>query len=261
MSTDFRSQSLHALQADPDLRTTLLDFFVQHSSALQLRHWLTSLGLDTQGTSAQHRARLRSSSRLVTMPPAQLPRLVLRYLLRYGDEQLTRLCEQLNLPAPLEPDAKRRRILRYVGVRERWLPPPLLLDWSGRTLDHVRPFIDYHRIPPTVTNAATLVASLEEDLVEVFGRRQVHSELTVGRVVTETVTWQIGPASSRGVGVIVVRPRSSVELNALRRRVQVLQGVYGRDLLVVLRADRLSSVGHRRLLAGLRETQVSIAVK
>ena len=250
--------TLHSNRA---LRATLLEFFIDCSSMSELGKWLESIGQSPEGTSAERRTRLRKATKFVDQDAAKLPRSAMSYLTRYGDEQLTYLCEILQLSTEGQPDAKVRRIMRHIGTLERWLPPKTVLEERPLTRAHVRPFVEYHLVSKDARTDDEFSMPLISELVEVYGQSLVHENRVVGSTVKEVITVHVGETIAIGVGVLVARPATSAELRNMLRKVKVFKAIYKDDLIVMLLPDKLDTLDRRMAMSGLLAEDVAVVVK
>jgi len=61
------------VQADPTLRTTLLDYYIANATAVELAGWLKGIGQDTSGSPAEKAARLREHTKYLNMTAGEFP--------------------------------------------------------------------------------------------------------------------------------------------------------------------------------------------
>lgn len=250
--------TLHSNRA---LRSTLLEFFIDCSSASELGKWLESIGESVDGTSAERRTRLRKATKFVDQDSAKLPRSAMGFLTRYGDEQLTYLCEILGQSTEGQPDAKVRRIMRHIGTLERWLPPKTTLEERPLTRAHVRPFVEFHLVSKDARADDDFSMPLIAELIEVFGAKMVHENRSVGTTVKEIITVHVGETIAVGVGVLVARPGTGADLRNLLRKVKVFKAIYNQDMIVMLLPDKLDTLDRRMAMSGLLAEDVAVVVK
>ena len=250
------------LQGQRALRATLLEFFIDCSSVSELSTWLESIGQSSQGTSVEKRTRLRQATKFVDLEASKLPRAALSFLLRYGDEQLSYLCEILKLPVAGTPDEKVRRIMRHIGTVEHWLPSAKMLEERPLTRAHVRPFIDYHLVSKDAKTDDEFSMPLIAELIEIFGAPLVHEHRTVGTTQREIISAHIGETvGDGGVGVLVQRPGSPAELRSVLRKVKIFKTIYQDNLIVMLLPEKLDTLDRRMAMSGLLAENVAVVLK
>lgn len=66
--------------ADLALRTTLLDYFIENQTGAELTHWLRDIGQDSKGSVAEKKARIRASTKYLTMSGEAFPEQTMSYL-------------------------------------------------------------------------------------------------------------------------------------------------------------------------------------
>lgn len=261
MRADFNMMPPTTLHSNRAVRATLLQFFIDCSSASELSKWLESIGESAQGSSAELRTRLRGATKFVEQDAAKLPRTAMSFLMRYGDEQLTYLCEILSLKTDGTLDDKVRRIMRHIGTTERWLPPSTMLEERPLKRAHVRPFVEFHLVSKDARSDDEFSMPLITELIEVFGPKMVHENRMVGSTVKEIITAHVGETIATGVGVLVQRPGTGAELRNLLRKVKVFKGIYKEDLIVMLLPDKLDTLDRRMAMSGLLAEDVAVVVK
>lgn len=262
MRADFNMIPPSTLHSNRALRATLLEFFIDCSSMSELGKWLESIGESSEGTSAERRTRLRKATKFVDQDSAKLPRSAMSFLTRYGDEQLTYLCEILQLSTEGQPDAKVRRVMRHIGFQERWLPPARMLEDRPLTRAHVRPFVEFHLVSKDARADDEFAMPLIAELIEIFGQKMVHDNRMVGSgTVKEIITAHVGDTIATGVGVMVARPGTGAELRNVLRKVKIFKAIYKEDLVVMLLPDRLDTLDRRMAMSGLLAEDVAVVVK
>ncbi len=261
MRADFNMIPPATLHSNRALRATLLEFFIDCSSMSELGKWLESIGESPEGTSAERRTRLRKATKFVDQDSAKLPRSAMSFLTRYGDEQLTYLCEILQLSTEGHPDAKVRRVMRHIGTQERWLPPRAVLDERPLTRSHVRPFVEFHLVSKDARTDDEFAMPLIAEFIEVYGQKMVLENRLVGTQFKEIITAHVGETIATGVGVLVTRPGTGPELRNMLRKVKVFKAIYKEDMIVMLLPDKLDTLDRRMAMSGLLAEDVAVVVK
>ncbi len=261
MRADFNMIPPPTLHSQHAMRATLLQFFIDCSSMSELTKWLESIGESIDGSSSELRIRLRNATKFVEQDAAKLPRTAISFISRYGDEQLTYLCEILGIFAGGDVDAKVRRIMRHIGTAERWLPPKTSLEERPLNRGHIRPFVEYYLVSKDAKSLDDFSMPLIQELIEIFGEKLVHENRSVGKTVKEVITAHVGETLATGVGVLVQRPSSSAELRNLLRKAKVFKEVYADDLIVMLMPDKLDSMDRRMALSGLLAENIAVVIK
>lgn len=261
MRAEFNMIPPAGLQGNRALRSTLLEFFIDCSSASELSAWLTSIGQSAEGTSVEKRARLRGATKFVDLEAAKLPRSSLSFLLRYGDEQLSYLCEILGLPLAGTPDEKVRRVMRHIGTTERWLPSAASLEGQPLTRNNVRPFIEYHVVSKDAKTDDEFSMPLIAELIDIFGAARIQDHKTVGTTTREIITAHVGGAEAPGVGVLVQRPGSPAELRSTLRKAKVFKSIYQDNFVLMLLPEKLDTLDRRMAMSGLLADNIAVVLK
>jgi hypothetical protein len=261
MRAEFTMLPPATLQGSRALRSTLLEFFIDCSSASELSQWLQSIGQSIDGTSDQKRARLRQATKFVDLEASKVPRSALSFLLRYGDEQLSYLCEILTLSTAGNPEEKVRRVMRHIGTVERWLPAAAAVEERPLLQAHVRPFIEFHIVSKDAKTDDEFSMPLIAELIEIFGAERVLDHRSVGTTTREIITVHIGDSLTAGVGVLVQRPATPAEVRSVMRKVKLFKTIYQDNFVLVLLPEKLDQLVRRMAISGLLAENVAVILK
>ena len=110
-------------QDNVELRTRLIDCYVNFSISKELSEWLQDLGLPSTGTTQEKLAQLRQHADSLVLPAESFPRQTIYYLNKYDESILSEICQELGIDGTGSKDVLLTRIYREVGLREGWLHP------------------------------------------------------------------------------------------------------------------------------------------
>jgi len=116
-------QPVPSIQDDGELRTRLIDCYLNFSMSKELSEWLEDLGLPSTGTTQEKLTLLRQHADGLVLPAESFPRQTIYYLNKYDEEVLTEICQELGICSTGPKDVLLTRIYRVVGLREGWLQP------------------------------------------------------------------------------------------------------------------------------------------
>lgn len=116
-------QPIPPIEDDGELRTRLIDCYLNFSMSKELSEWLEDLGLPSTGTTQEKLTRLRRQSDFLVLPAESFPRQTIYYLNKYDEEILTEICQELGICSTGPRDLLLSSIYRVVGLREGWLQP------------------------------------------------------------------------------------------------------------------------------------------
>lgn len=106
-----------------DLRTRLIDCYLNFSMSKELSEWLRDLELPSTGTMQEKLARLQQHAHSLVLPAESFPRQTIYYLNKYDKDILSEICQALGIDCVGPKDVLIPRIYREVGLREGWLEP------------------------------------------------------------------------------------------------------------------------------------------
>src|SRR5579859_4472413 len=113
MAAIFTMSPPSTLAPDSELRSALLEYYLEYATSAELTGWLRTIGKETKGTADEKRARVRANTKYLTMPASDFPDQTLYYLEVYSaSEHLDGICEALRLDLDRTRDMKWRRIMR-----------------------------------------------------------------------------------------------------------------------------------------------------
>ena len=249
------------LKADPTLRATLLDYYLQCATGQALSAWLHDLGQDPKGTIEEKRARVRASTKYLSMPAEQFPDQTISYLSVYESDHLSDMCEALSIDDSGGKDLKWRRIMREVAVREGWLPRIDAVSQETLTLEKVLPFIDWHLIPRRGKYEQDFYDGFLDEMEEVFGHDYVHEQLPIAFGSTLKIDFHIGHPQREGVGIEFKMPDNNSDLQRALGQMDQYKTRYGAQLLLVLFPDWLQKSHVTLFLDQLREKNIAAITK
>lgn len=261
MRANFTMLPPSSLAAAEKLRSTLLDYYLEVATGVELADWLRGLGQEEKGNVAEKRARVRSSTKYLGMPAADFPQQTINYLEQYSSRHLSEVCEALGLGAAGTADAKWRRILREVGLREGWLPRPAVGADAPITVAAARPYVEWHMILKRGEYEKDFYAAFTDEMEEVFGSESVHEQLPIAFGTTLKIDFHLGHPQREGVGVEFKLPTNNADLQRALGQMDQYQSRYGDRLIVVLFADFLDKAQQRLFVDKLTERSIAVIVK
>lgn len=238
------------LHPDPELRETLLSYFLDTLTASELSGWLAEIGQESRGTAEEKRQRIRANTKYLTMPAAEFPRQTENYLEPYSPGHLGDLCEVLGLPSEGTKEARYRRIMRQVHYREGWLPQIPAQSDSGLNSETVMPFLGYFPIlnRNTYKYERDFYPMIRDELQEVFGADAVFEQQPIAHGSILKIDFHVGDPHGHGVGVEVKMPTSNSDIQRTLGQIDQYQSRYGTNLILMVLNDFLKSESERFLL-------------
>jgi len=106
-----------------ELRTRLIDCYLNFSISKELSEWLQDLGLPSTGTTQEKLASLHRHAGSLVLPAESFLRQTIYYLNKYDEDILSEICQELGIDGTGPKDVLVTRIYREVGLREGWLQP------------------------------------------------------------------------------------------------------------------------------------------
>lgn len=225
--------------ADLTLRTTLLDYFIENQTGPELTEWLRDIGQDSKGSVAEKKARIRASTKYLTMPAEAFPEQTMSYLDLFPSGHLADICSALGLPDDGTKDSCYRRIMREVRYREGWSARPDRTADSICTTESVRTHVEWYPIKRRGQYESDFYPAFAEEMDEVFGQDNVHEQLAIAYGNTLKIDFHIGPPQGDGVGVEFKMPTTNSELQRALGQLDQYKSRYGDRLLMVLLPDFL----------------------
>lgn len=259
---DFKMTPPATLAPDADLRSALLQYFVEYATATELADWLRNIGQDAKGTVEERRSRVLAKSKYPAMPAAEFPAQTLYYLETYSSaEHLEGICETLGI----DPDGSRercwRRVMREVGIREGWLPKLRPITPESVTVQNVRPFVEWHLLAKLPKYEKDFYLGFYEDMVDVFGEAQVHEQLPVASGSVLKIDFHIGHPQHGGVGIEVKLPANNSDLQRALGQMDQYQARYRDQLIVLLLPYMLNTAQTTLFTEQLVAKGVAVVVK
>lgn len=250
------------LRADPQLRSALLDYYLDYATSAELIEWLQDIGLDTKGGMDEKRERVRNGTKYLAMPAADFPQQTIHYLEQYSSSNhLIGICEALGLDPEGSRDTLWRRIMREVAFREGWLPRPTALTETAFTGAFVRPFVDWHLVTKRGQYEKDCYPGFLADMEDAFGKEYVYEQLPVASGTTLRIDFHLGHPQRGGVGVEFKMPRNNAELQRALGQIDQYQDRYGANLLVVLFPDFLDKAQLALFAERLGDRTIPVIVK
>jgi hypothetical protein len=248
---------------DLELRSVLLDYYVEYATSAELTEWLRNISQETKGTADEKRARVRANTKYLTMPASGFPDQTLYYLEIYStSEHLEGLCEVLRLDPNGTRDMKWRRIMREVGFREGWLSrPPSPLAEANFVTEIVRPFVEWHIAGKRSSYEKGFYPAFYDDMEEILGDDYVHDQLPVASGSTLKIDFHLGHPQRAGVGVEFKMPANNSDLQRALGQMDQYQTRYGENLLVVLFPDLIDKAQSTLFIDKLGERNIRVIVK
>ncbi len=261
MIAQFLMTPPQGLKPAPELRATLLDYFVDTATSGELSDWLRNIGQDPKGGVDEKRERVRQHSKYIGMSPETFPQQTIYYLDLYSSGHLSGLCESLGIDEGGGKDAKWRRIMREVGFREGWLPKLSHPAGSEFNIELVRPFVEWHLIVKRGAYEKDFYEGFFNEMEEVFGAQYVYQQLPIAHGTTLKVDFHLGHPQEEGVGIEFKMPASNSELQRALGQMDQYQSRYGRQLIVILFPDRLDKALIKLFVDQLAEKSIVVIMK
>ena len=266
MTADFLMTPPMGLKIDPELRATLLDYFVDTALTQELSGWLRDIGQNPNGSINEKRARVRQCTAYLGMRPESFPQQTIYYLDVFSSEHLGDICEVLGIDEGGGKDAKWRRIMREVGFREGWLPQLArspTQPCSALNIELVRPFIEWHLIVKRGRYEKDFYPGFFDELEEIFGAQHVHEQLAIAHGTTLKIDFHIGhpQREGEGVGVEFKMPANNSDIQRALGQMGQYKIRYGERLLVVLFRDYLDNAQVELFIDQLAKNGIAVIPK
>ena len=263
MTATFTMPPPPTVTPDPELRSVLLEYYLEYATSAELTDWLRNIGQETKGAADEKRARVRANTKYLTMPASEFPDQTLYYLEQYSaSEHLEGICEALHLDPDGTRDMKWRRIMREVGFREGWLSrlaPPL--SEASFVTEFVRPFVEWHIVGKRSSYEKGFYPGFFDDMEEIFGEDHVHDQLPVASGTTLKIDFHLGHPQRAGVGIEFKMPANNSDLQRALGQMDQYQARYSENLLVVLFPDLLDKAQTTLFVDKLGERKIPVIVK
>lgn len=246
---------------DPELRSRLLEFYVESHDASQLADWLRQLGLPATGSVQERRERVRTHTKYLSMPARDFPQQTRYYLDPLSSDNLADLCLAIGLPDDGTRDDRYRRLMREVRYRESWLPRWRAGAPEMPLVDAVAAHLQFFPIVKRGRLEQDFCGPIAAELAEVFGERTVHEQLAVAHGSTLKIDFHIGPPQGDGVGLEVKVPANNGDIQRSLGQVDQYLGRYGPTLIMLIIPDFISEASLALLEDQLRTKSVQTVVK
>lgn len=221
-------------RSEPGFRKQLLEFYLDCYEGDALSDWLRDLGESPKGSIAERQERIRSSTKYVSMPADKFPEQTQNYLQPLSSDDLADLCEELRLEPSGTKELRYQRIMREVRYREGLYIRPESVSPGGWTATLVRPFIEHYPILRWGKLERDYYDSLYSELIEVFGRPNVHQQFPFGFGNSLKIDFHIGSPNTKGVGIEVKMPASNSDVMKAVGQLGQYKDHYGDNLLLLL---------------------------
>lgn len=219
---------------NPAFREKLLDMYLEFSSSAGLSDWLKNIQQDPAGTREEKVARVRQSTKYLSMHVNEFPKQTLYYLQDFA-EVLPDFCSRLGLEETGTKDILKRRIYREVGYQEAWLPRhPKGVEIS---MSIVLPFVQWYPILKNRDYEKDYYKDFFDEMAEVFGEENVHEQVVVAHGQPLKIDFHIGHPTNGGVGVEFKMPLNNSDVQKALGQVEMYQRRYGAEMIVVLIPD------------------------
>jgi hypothetical protein len=242
------------LQRDPELRELLLSFYLETLTSAEFAEWLKDIGQDSRGTVEERKARIRATTKYLTMPESEFPAQTERYLVPYDAGYLDELCVRLRISTDGNKDACYRRIMREVHYREGWLSRQSPSDTAALNAATVMPFLGWMPLRTRGSYEKDYYPLIRDELQEVFS--SVYEQLPVAHGTTLKVDFHVGDPTGHGVGVEVKMPTNNSEVQRALGQLDQYQRRYRDDLILFVLQDFLKPESERFLQEELKRKGV-----
>jgi len=249
------------LKPDIELRSKLLDYYLENYTGQELSDWLRDLGQDPKGTVAEKMDRVRQHTKYLSMTAEEFPQQTMHYLDTFPSDHLAGICEALGIDAEGTKDALYRRIMREVGYREGWLSRLEAISDATFTVPTVRPFVEWYPIIKRGRYEKDFYPAFAEEMEEVFGDEFVHEELPIASGTTLKIDFHLGHPQREGVGVEFKMPTNNSEIQRALGQLDQYKERYGEKLLIVLFPDFLDKAQEALFVDQVSAKGVTIIVK
>ncbi len=244
------------LEADPQLRKTLLEYFLETSTAQELSDWLRDIDQDPKGSVAEKQDRIRQHTNYLSMPAKEFPEQTAHYLEPLGSGHLADICEDLGLDTGGNRDARYRRIMREIRFREGWVSRPgTPSEWN---VGLVKPFIEMYPILKRGRYERDFYDAFEDEMAEIFERANIHPQLAIAFGTSLKIDFHIGPAAEKGVGVEMKMPTSNSEIQKAIGQLDQYRERYGSNLLLLLLPDFIAEAQKQLFLSAARARGIEV---
>jgi len=250
-----------ALHPNPELRSKLLDYFIENYTSQELSDWLRDLGQDPKGTVAEKKVRVRQHTKYLSMAAEEFPHQTMHHLDIFPSGHLADICEALGIDAEGTKDACYRRIMREVGYREGWLSGLKSVSDATFTVLTVKPFIQWYPVIKRGKYEKDFYPAFEEEMKEIFGPDFVHRDLPIASGTTLKIDFHLGHPQREGVGVEFKMPTNNSEIQRALGQLDQYKERYGDRLLIVLFPDFLNEAQKTLFVDQLSAKGVTIVVK
>lgn len=261
MPIEFTLAAPATVQADPVLRSTLLDYYISNSTATELTDWLRDIGQDTRGSVAEREARIREHTKYLKMPPADFPRQTIDYLEQYPSDHLGGICEALGLDDSGAKDQRWRRIMRHVALREHWVPTPQTNEDGFFELNNVLPFIRWHLVLKRWDYEKDFYPGFADDMEGFFGESHVHEQLPFAFGTTLKIDFHLGHPQKPGVGVEFKMPTSNADLQRAEGQLRQYKERYRENLVLVLLPDFIDRAQQKLFIDSAELNGIAVVIK
>jgi len=224
---------------DPQLRSRLLDYFIESQSAAELADWLRDLGVSPAGSIQERRERVRAHTQYLAMPAREFPAQTRHYLDPFSSDGLADLCLALGLRDTGTRDSRYRRIMREVKYRECWLPrvPPTIDPLPD--VEVAAAFLQHYPITSPGQLERDYYEGIRDELSEVFGENGVYEQLPIAHGTTLKIDFHLGPPQQDGIGIEVKMPKSNAEVQRSLGQLDQYLHRYGQKLIILCLPDFL----------------------
>jgi hypothetical protein len=243
---------------DIELRSKLLEFFLENYRGQELSDWLRDIGQDNRGTAEEKRARLRQTTTYLTTPLQEFPAETMAHLNSFPSEYLAGLCEVLDIDSGGTRDMRYRRIIREIGYREGWLSRLESITEATFRLATIQPYVEWYPIIKRGSYEKDFYQAFVEEMEEIFGNEFVHKELAIAFGSTLKVDFHLGHPQREGVGVEFKMPTNNSEIQRALGQLDQYKQRYRDNMLIVLFPDFLDTA--RKILFRDQVSAKGIAV-
>jgi hypothetical protein len=250
-----------ALVIDTELRSKLLNCYLEFSSVPEINDWLRGLKQATTGGRTEKVERIRANTKYLSMPPADFPQQTIHYLDALSSDQLAAICEEIGIDDAGNKWQRWRRILRHVALSEGWLSLPATITDSFFTLNNVLPFVQWHTVAFRGNYENEFYDGFFDDMAGFFGAQFVHHELPVASGTSLRIDFHLGHPQKEGVGIEFKMPTTHSELQKAMGQIQLYQAKYKNRLVVILLDDFVDPAGKQLFLDSLSVQSIPVLIK
>ncbi len=246
--------------ADQEMRTRLLECYLDFSTSKELSEWLQNLEQDPRGSVEEKKARIREHTKYLSMSPETFPGQTINYLSQYSADFLADICQALGLDDRGGKNDLFRRIYREVGYREGWLSH-VAREAPVITKETVLPFIHWYPILKNYDYEKDYYEDFHSEMLEVFGEANIHEQLPIAHGSTLKIDFHIGHPQQGGVGVEFKMPTSNSEIQRALGQMDQYLTRYGSELVIVLIPDFLQKAQETLFLDELTRKGITTVMK